>query len=138
MVRSYKQLKEAERAFKTLKGPILEIRPIAHRLADRVTAHVFLCMLAYYLTWHLNQAWAELLFKDEHPPFQTDPVAKATRSSAAERKARTKRTSSQRTRYLRCSTSSPPRPATRSASPAPPPRSSSSPRPPSFNAALTS
>ena len=52
-------------------------------------------MLAYYLTWHLKQAWAKLLFKDEHPPFQTDPVAKATRSSAAERKARTKRTSHQ-------------------------------------------
>ena len=95
VVRSYQQLKEAERAFTTLTGPILEIRPIAHRLADRVKAHVFLCMLAYYLTWHLKQAWAELLFKDEHPPFQTDPVAKATRSSAAERKARTKRTSHQ-------------------------------------------
>jgi Transposase DDE domain len=92
VVRSYKQLKEAERAFKTIKGPILEIRPIAHRLEDRVRAHVFLCTLAYYLTWHLKQAWAELLFKDEHPPVQTDPVAKATRSPAADRKARTKRT----------------------------------------------
>jgi Transposase DDE domain len=93
VVRSYKQLKEAERAFKTIKGPILEIRPIAHRLEDRVRAHVFLCTLAYYLTWHLKQAWAELLFKDEQPPTQPDPVAKATRSPEAERKARTKRTS---------------------------------------------
>ena len=93
VVRSYKQLKEAERAFKTIKGPILEIRPIAHRLAERVKAHAFLCMLAYYLTWHLKQAWAELLFQDEHPPVQPDPVAKATRSAAAQRKARTKRTS---------------------------------------------
>ena len=50
-------------------------------------------MLAYYLTWHLTQAWAELLFKDEHPPLQPDPVAKATRSPAAERKARTRTTS---------------------------------------------
>ena len=93
VVRSYKQLKEAERAFKTIKGPILEIRPIAHRLPDRVRAHAFLCMLAYYLTWHLKQAWAELLFKDEQPPLQPDPVAKATRSPAAQHKARTKRTS---------------------------------------------
>jgi hypothetical protein len=93
VVRSYKQLKEAERAFKTIKGPSLEIRPIAHRLEDRVRAHVLLCMLAYYLTWHLKQAWAELLFKDEHPPLQPDPVAKATRSPDAERKARTRRTS---------------------------------------------
>jgi len=92
IVRSYKQLKEAERAFKTIKGPILEIRPIAHRLEDRVRAHVFLCVLAYYLAWHLRQAWAELLFEDEHPPLQTDPVAKAQRSAQAERKARTRRT----------------------------------------------
>jgi Transposase DDE domain len=92
VVRSYKQLKEAERDFKTIKGPELEIRPIAHRLEDRVRAHVLLCMLACYLTWHLKQAWAELLFKDEHPPVQPDPVAKATRSPQAERKARTRRT----------------------------------------------
>ena len=89
VVRSYKQLKEAERAFRTIKGPELEIRPIGHHLEDRVRAHVFLCMLAYYLTWHLRQAWTELLFKDEHPPIQTDPVAKAARSPAAEHKART-------------------------------------------------
>jgi Transposase DDE domain len=94
VVRSYKQLKEAERDFKTIKGPELQIRPIGHRLEDRVRAHVFLCMLACYLTWNLKQAWAELLFKDEHPPVQPDPVAKATRSPAAERKARTKRTTS--------------------------------------------
>jgi len=91
VVRAYKQLKEAERAFRTLKGP-LELRPIHHRLEDRVRAHVFLCMLAYYLAWHLREAWAELLFKDECPPTQADPVAKATRSAAAQRKARTKRT----------------------------------------------
>ena len=93
VVRSYKNLEQVERAFKTFKGPELEIRPIHHHLEDRVRAHVFLCMLAYYLTWHLRHAWAPLLFKDETPPVQPDPVAKATRSPTAQRKARTKRTS---------------------------------------------
>lgn len=92
VVRSYKQLKEAEKAFKTIKGPILEVRPIGHRLPARVKAHVLLCMLAYYLTWHLKRAWAELLFQDEQHPHQPDPVAKATRSASAERKAHSKRT----------------------------------------------
>jgi hypothetical protein len=93
VVRSYKQLKEVERGFRTLKGPELELRPIHHRLEDRVRAHVFLCTLAYYLEWHLRAAWAELTFKDECPPIARDPVAKASRSPEAERKARTKRTS---------------------------------------------
>jgi hypothetical protein len=91
VVRAYKQLKEVERAFRTLKGP-LEIRPIHHRLEPRVRAHVLLCMLAAYLTWHLREAWTELLFKDEHPTHALDPVAKARRSPAAQRKAQTKRT----------------------------------------------
>jgi len=91
VVRAYKQLKEVEKAFRTLKGP-LELRPIHHRLEDRVRAHVFLCMLAYYLTWHLRQAWKPLLFDDEQPPIQRDPVAKARRSPQAEQKARSKRT----------------------------------------------
>jgi transposase len=93
VVRSYKNLEQVERAFKTFKGPELQIRPIHHHLAERVRAHVFLCMLAYYLTWHLRHAWAPLLFKDEHPPVQPDPVAKATRSTAAQHKAQTKTTS---------------------------------------------
>jgi hypothetical protein len=92
VVRSYKQLKVVERAFHTLKGPELQIRPIHHRLEDRVRAHVFLCMLAYYLTWHLRHAWTPLLFADEHPPTQPDPVAKAVRSRSAQRKTQTKRT----------------------------------------------
>ena len=92
VVRAYKGLEQVERAFGTFKGPELEIRPIHHRLQDRVRAHVFLCMLAYYLTWHLRTAWAPLLFKDEHPPIATDPVAKATRSPSAQLKAQTKRT----------------------------------------------
>jgi hypothetical protein len=92
VVRSYKQLKRVERAFRTFKGPELQIRPIHHRLEDRVRAHVLLCMLAYYLTWHLRQAWTPLLFQDENPPAQPDPVAKALRSRSAQRKAQTKRT----------------------------------------------
>jgi transposase len=91
VVRAYKQLKEVERGFRTLKGP-LELRPIHHHLEDRVRAHVLLCMLSYYLTWHLRQAWKPLLFDDEQPPERPDPVAKASRSPAAKHKAQTKRT----------------------------------------------
>ena len=92
VVRSYKALAAAERAFRTLKGPELELRPIHHRLAQRVRAHAFLCMLAYYLEWHLRTAWAELLFDDERPPLPADPVAKAERSPEAKRKSSTQRT----------------------------------------------
>jgi len=99
VVRSYKNLEQVERAFRTLKGPELEIRPIHHHLEDRVRAHVFLCMLAYYLTWHLRHAWAPLLFNDETPPVQPDPIAKAIRSPAAQRKARTKRTTTGETAH---------------------------------------
>lgn len=94
VVRSYKALAQAERAFRTLKGRELEVRPIHHRLEQRVRAHVFLCMLAYYLEWHLRAAWAPLTFEDELPPIGSDPVAKAERSAAAKRKASTKRTAS--------------------------------------------
>jgi hypothetical protein len=92
IVRAYKQLKEVERDFRALKGPELEIRPIHHRRADRVRAHVFLCTLALYLEWHLRHAWRELTFADEHPPDRPDPVAKASRSPAAKTKAATKKT----------------------------------------------
>jgi hypothetical protein len=91
VVRAYKQLKEVERGFGTLKGP-LELRPIHHRLEDRVKAHALLCMLAYHLSWHLRRAWKPLLFDDEQPPDRPDPVAKASRSRSAERKAQSKRT----------------------------------------------
>jgi transposase len=94
IVRSYKQLAHAERAFRTLKSPELEIRPIRHRREDRVRAHAFLCLLAYYLEWHLRHAWAPLLFQDERPPLASDPVAKAERSPEAKRKASTQRTAS--------------------------------------------
>ena len=92
VVRSYKTLAHAEQAFRNLKGPELELRPINHRLEQRVRSHAFLCMLAYYLEWHLRSAWAELLFDDERPPVNDDPVAKAERSPAAKRKASTQRT----------------------------------------------
>ena len=92
VVRSYKQLSEVERAFRTLKSIELEIRPINHRHEQRVRAHLFLCMLAYYLEWHLRRAWAELTFEDEQPPLAADPVAKADRSPEAKRKARQKTT----------------------------------------------
>ena len=93
LVRAYKQLKEVERDFRILKGPELEIRRIHHRLEQRVRAHVFLCTLALYVEWHLRQAWRELTFHDEQRRDQPDPVAKATRSPAARRKAATKTTS---------------------------------------------
>ena len=92
VVRSYKQLAHAERAFRALKGPELELRPVRHRREGRVRAHAFLCLLAYYLEWHLRAAWAPLLFSDEQPPLAADPVAKAERSPAAKRKASTHKT----------------------------------------------
>ena len=92
VVRSYKELAKVERAFRTMKSDDLAIRPIHHRLEDRVRAHVFLCMLAYYLEWHLRKAWAPLLFADENPQKPEDPVTQATRSAEAVRKARSRQT----------------------------------------------
>ena len=132
VVRSYKQLKEVERAFGTLKGP-LELRPIHHRLEDRVKAHVFLCMLAYYLAWHLRQALKPLLFDDEHPtPTQTpSPKPPAQPAPSARPPPSAPPPANPATPSRRCSQSSPPRPATRSTLPAPTPPSISSPnRPP--------
>jgi transposase len=64
-VRNYKRLAEVERAFRTLKGIDLQVRPIRHRLEERVKTHIFLSMLAYYVQWHMIEAWAPLTFKDE-------------------------------------------------------------------------
>jgi transposase len=90
-VRNYKALAQVERAFRTLKSVDLRIRPIHHRLADRVRAHIFLCLLAYYVEWHLREAWRELLFADTEIQAKAtrDPVAPAKRSAKAERKATT-------------------------------------------------
>ncbi|MHB1774316.1 MAG: IS1634 family transposase [Acidimicrobiales bacterium] len=88
-VRHYKDLDHVERAFRSLKTVDLKVRPIHHRLADRVRAHIFLCMLAYYVEWHLREAWRELLFADPEPVAKAtrDPVAPAQRSAAAQAKA---------------------------------------------------
>jgi hypothetical protein len=90
-VRSYKALAEVERAFRSLKTIDLNVRPIHHRLAERVRGHIFLCMLAYYVEWHMREAWRGVLFADEDQEAkrQRDPVAAAKRSRAAETKART-------------------------------------------------
>jgi hypothetical protein len=91
VVRAYKRLSHVERAFRSLKAVDLQVRPIHHWTADRVRAHVLLCMLAYHLRWHLERAWAPLLFRDEEPLGLADPVAPARRSPAALAKARTGR-----------------------------------------------
>jgi hypothetical protein len=85
-VRAYKQLKMAERAFGTMKDTI-EIRPIHHHLETRVRSHIFLCMLAYYVSFELHQQLPELLFTDQTPLAPADPVAPATRSPSARAKA---------------------------------------------------
>jgi Transposase DDE domain len=92
VVRAYKQLAHVEHAFRAMKSPELEIRPLHHHLEERVRAHVFLCILAYAIRFELEQRLAELLFKDDAPLAPTDPVAPAQRSAAAKRKAGTKRT----------------------------------------------
>jgi Transposase DDE domain len=95
-VRAYKSLAHVERAFRSLKTVDLDIRPIYHYVSPRVRAHVFLCMLAYYLEWHMRQALAPMLFDDHDraagEALRSSPVAKAQPSPAAERKARKKHT----------------------------------------------
>ncbi len=84
-VRSYKALANVERAFRSLKTVDLKVRPIHHRTADRVRAHILLCMLAYYVEWHMREAWRELLFADTEQTAKAtrDPVAPAKRSAKA-------------------------------------------------------
>jgi hypothetical protein len=92
-VRHYKGLSHVEAAFRSLKSDDLQIRPIDHHTEERVRAHLFLCMLAYYVKWHMTEAWRALLFADEDQErlAQRDPVAPATRSQAALDKAASKR-----------------------------------------------
>jgi hypothetical protein len=88
-VRGYKNLAQVEAAFRTLKGALLRVRPIFHRTEDAVRAHLFLCFLAYYVEWHLRQAWKPLLFDDEQLELdraRRDPVAPAKPSLSARRK----------------------------------------------------
>ncbi len=91
VVRSYKLLALVERVFKTMKAVDFQVRPVHHRLVERVRAHIFICLLAYYVRWHMERAWAPLLFKDEDRPLAADVVAPAGRSSSALAKARTQR-----------------------------------------------
>jgi hypothetical protein len=88
-VRNYKALANVERAFRSLKTVDLKVRPIHHRTANRVRAHIFLCLLAYYVEWHMREAWRELMFADTEQAAKTtrDPVAPAKRSKAALAKA---------------------------------------------------
>ena len=87
-VRTYKSLAQVERAFRSIKTMDLKVRPIHHYLEGRVRAHIFLCMLAYYVEWHMRQAWRELMFTDEDQAAKLvrDPVAPAKRSDAAMQK----------------------------------------------------
>ena len=94
-VRSYKRLAEVERAFRCLKGIDLLVRPIRHRTEERVPAHIFLCLLAYYVEWHLRRAWAPLLFEDEgrqEERKQRDPILPTKPSASAEAKKRSHQT----------------------------------------------
>jgi transposase len=97
VVASYKNLSGVERAFRSLKTVDLHVRPIHHRLPDRVRAHILLCMLAYYVEWHMRQSLASLLFDDDDKPqaqtARKSIVAAAQRSASAQRKALTKHTS---------------------------------------------
>jgi len=86
-VAAYKDLAKLERDFRHIKAEDLDLRPIYHRLEDRVRGHLLICMLACYLLWHLRQAWAPLTFTDENPPARGNPVAPARRSAAAAAKA---------------------------------------------------
>jgi transposase len=95
-VRKYKSLAQVERAFRTLKGLEIRVRPIRHRRGVRVRAHVFICMLTYYVEWHMRKALAPLLFDDEELDEQRrkrDPVAPARQSASAKRKKTTRLTS---------------------------------------------
>lgn len=94
-VRHYKRLTQVERAFRTWKGLDLMVRPIYHRVEPRVKAHIFVCLLAYYVEWEMRQAWAPLLFADEEVESdreERDPVDRAEPSASAQQKRKTKRT----------------------------------------------
>jgi transposase len=86
-VAAYKGLASLERDFRSIKADDLDLRPIWHRLEDRVRAHVLICMLACYLTWYLRRTWAPLTYADEHPPQRANPVAPGRRSPSADAKA---------------------------------------------------
>ncbi len=86
-VSAYKDLSHLERDFRNIKTDDLDLRPIHHYLTDRVRAHLLICLLAQYLTWHLRRALAPLTYTDQHPPQRDNPVAPATRSAHTDSKA---------------------------------------------------
>ena len=144
-VRNYKALANVERAFRSLKTVDLKVRPIHHRTADRVRAHIFLCMLAYYVDWHLREAWRELMFADtdQQAKATRDPVAPAMRSAPrwTRSPATPSTTALPRTVCRPCSPNSPPSCATPAARLTPGPMrrpSSCSPRPLQSNSAHSS
>ena len=96
VVTAYKNLSRVERDFRSIKADDLDLRPVFHRLEERVKAHVLICMLAAYLTWHLRQAWKPLTFTDQNPPAQDNPVTPARRSAHAQAKASYQRDSAGR------------------------------------------
>lgn len=122
LVDAYKRLSNVERDFRSLKTVDLELRPIHHHLEPRVRAHVFLCLLAAYLVWHLRRAWAPLTFTDEAPPPRSDPVAppNAPRPPSSRHHSTSCPTAPQPTASTPCSPTWPPSPATTSSSPARP------------------
>ena len=122
VVTAYKNLKYVERDFRHIKADDLDLRPVFHRLEDRVKAHVLICMLACYLTWHLRQAWAPLTFTDEDPPAAGQPRRPRPAAPQPPRPrppASTTKPAAPTAASAACSPTWPPSPATRSASPAP-------------------
>ena len=99
VVGTYKSLARVERDFRSIKSIDLDLRPIYHRTETRVREHVFICMLASYLVWHLRAAWAPLTYTDEDRPEPVDPVTPAKRAPHAEKKASTRKTGTGQTAY---------------------------------------
>lgn len=92
VITAYKNLAHVERDFRIIKVDDLDLRPIFHYLSERVRSHVFLCMLAAYITWHLRKTLTPLTYTDEHIPQRTDPVSPAQRSTSAKNKDKNKET----------------------------------------------
>ena len=137
VVESYKNLANVERDFRIIKTDDLDLRPIHHRLDERVRAHVLICLLACYLIWHLRKAWAPMTYTDEHPPQRDNPVAAAGAhpKPTPRHRASTTPTTTRYAASAACSTTWPPSPATRSATTAPAQTCPCSPTPPPTNAA---
>ncbi|WP_163745445.1 IS1634 family transposase [Mycobacterium lacus] len=137
IVESYKKLANVERDFRIIKSDDLDLRPIHHRLQDRVKAHMLICMLACYLTWHLRKAWAPLTFTDQAPPQRDNPVAPHAAPPPPKPRPppNTMTTATRSAASATCSHTWAPSPATGSATTTPTSKSTSSPTPPPTSAA---